>query len=73
MFNATLYYGRKGIVLNIIFGVDLALWDLLGKIRQGPVHQLLGGPVRDELQFYATGAWPDLSKKMGFIGGKLAL
>jgi L-rhamnonate dehydratase len=73
MYHATLYYGRKGIVLNTISGIDLALWDLLGKIRQEPVHQLLGGAVRDELQFYATGSRPDLAKEMGFIGGKMPL
>jgi L-rhamnonate dehydratase len=73
MYNATLYYGRKGIVLNAISGVDLALWDLLAKVRKEPVFQLLGGPVRDELQFYATGARPDLARQMGFIGGKMPL
>jgi L-rhamnonate dehydratase len=73
MYNATLYYGRKGIVLNAISGVDLALWDLLAKVRKEPVFHLLGGPVRDELQFYATGARPDLAKQMGFIGGKMPL
>ncbi len=73
MFNATLYYGRRGIVLNVISGVDLALWDLLGHLRQEPVYQLLGGPVRDELHFYATGARPDLAKGMGFLGGKMPL
>ncbi|SAK72752.1 mandelate racemase/muconate lactonizing protein [Caballeronia temeraria] len=73
MYNATLYYGRKGIVLNAISGVDLALWDLLAKVRKEPVFHLLGGPVRDELQFYATGARPDLAKEMGFIGGKMPL
>jgi len=60
-------------VLNAISCVDLALWDLLGKLRQEPVYQLLGGAVRDELIFYATGTRPDLAKKMGFIGGKLPL
>lgn len=73
MFNGSLFYGRKGIVLNAISGVDLALWDLLGKVRQEPVYHLLGGAVRDELQFYATGARPDLAQQMGFIGGKLPL
>lgn len=73
MFNGSLFYGRKGIVLNAISGVDLALWDLLGKVRGEPVFQLLGGPVRDELQFYATGSRPDLAQQMGFIGGKLPL
>jgi L-rhamnonate dehydratase len=73
MFHSTLFYGRKGLVLNAISGVDLALWDLLGKWRKEPVYQLLGGPVRDELIFYATGARPDLAQKLGFVGGKLPL
>lgn len=73
MYFGTLFYGRKGVVINTISAVDLALWDLLAKVRGEPVHQLLGGPVRDELQFYATGARPDLAQKMGFIGGKLPL
>src|SRR5271168_3298917 len=73
MYLSTLYYGRKGLVLNAISCVDLALWDLLGKLRQEPVYHLLGGAVREELIFYATGARPDLAKQMGFIGGKLPL
>jgi len=73
MYLSTLYYGRKGIVLNTISGVDLALWDLLGRLRAEPVYQLLGGAVRDELIFYATGARPDLAKQMGFMGGKMPL
>jgi L-rhamnonate dehydratase len=73
MYLATLFYGRKGLVLNAISCVDLALWDLLGKLRQEPVYHLLGGAVRDELVFYATTARPDLAKEMGFIGGKLPI
>jgi L-rhamnonate dehydratase len=73
MYLSTLFYGRKGIVLNAISCVDLALWDLLGKLRQEPVCHLLGGAVRDEIVFYATGARPDLAREMGFIGGKLPL
>jgi L-rhamnonate dehydratase len=73
MYFSTQFYGRKGLVINAISGVDLALWDLLGKLRKEPVHQLLGGAVRDELVFYATGARPDLAKQMGFIGGKMPL
>lgn len=73
MFRSTLFYGRKGIVLNAISAVDLALWDLRGKLRGEPVYQLLGGPVREDLVFYATGARPDLAQQMGFIGGKLPL
>jgi L-rhamnonate dehydratase len=73
MYYGSLFYGRKGIVLNALSAVDLALWDLLGKVRGEPVYQLLGGAVREELQFYATGSRPDLAKQMGFIGGKMPL
>ncbi|MDA8206856.1 MAG: L-rhamnonate dehydratase [Thermaerobacter sp.] len=73
MFRATMFYGRKGLVMNAISAVDLALWDLLGQLRQEPVFALLGGAVRDELVFYATGPRPDLARNMGFIGGKLPL
>ena len=38
MFRSTLFYGRKGLVLNVISAVDLALYDLLGRLRQEPVH-----------------------------------
>lgn len=73
MYKSTLFYGRRGVVLNAISGVDLALYDLLGKIRQEPVFALLGGAVRDELVFYATGARPDRAKELGLIGGKMPL
>jgi L-rhamnonate dehydratase len=73
MYRSSMFYGRRGIVLNVISGIDLALYDLLGKIRAVPVYELLGGPVRDDLVFYATGPRPDLAKEMGFIGGKMPL
>ena len=64
MLNATLYYsGSGGTVMNTISCVDLALWDLFGKVVGLPVYKLLGGAVRDEIQFYATGARPDLAKR----------
>lgn len=73
MYKSTLFYGRRGIVLNVISGIDLALYDLLGRLRQEPVYALIGGAVREELVFYATGPRPDLAEQMGFIGGKLPL
>lgn len=73
MFNGSLFYGRRGLVLNVISGIDLALWDLLGRLKGQPVWQLLGGKVRDELVFYATGPRPDIARDLGFIGGKMPL
>src|SRR5215210_655821 len=73
MWRATMYYGRKGLAVNAISAVDLGLWDLLGRLREEPVHAMIGGAVRDEIAFYATGPRPDLAKEMGFIGGKMVL
>jgi galactonate dehydratase len=47
---------RGGPVMNsAISGVEQALWDILGKSFGVPVHQLLGGAVRDKLRVYANG------------------
>jgi L-rhamnonate dehydratase len=73
MYNASLYYGRKGLALNAISAVDCAAWDLLGKVRKEPVWAMIGGQVRAMQPMYATGPRPDLAKEMGFIGGKLPL
>lgn len=49
--------GQKGLVVSAISAIDLALWDLLGKRHGVPVHRLLGGPFRTEVQAYATGMY----------------
>lgn len=49
--------GRRGLHLSAISGVDLALWDLLGKSLGQPVSALLGGPVRARVRAYASGGW----------------
>lgn len=43
-----------GAHLEAMAGIDLALWDLLGKFAQAPVYQLLGGKYRDSIPTYAT-------------------
>lgn len=49
--------GRRGITISAISGVDIALWDLLGKALGVPVCQLLGGRCRDRVPAYASGGW----------------
>ncbi len=45
---------NRGFYLEAIAGVDLALWDLRGKLAGEPVHRLLGGPVRERIDCYAS-------------------
>tara|TARA_X000000368_G_scaffold177286_1_gene139801 strand:+ start:314 stop:1510 length:1197 start_codon:yes stop_codon:yes gene_type:complete len=73
MYRASMYYGGKGLPMWAISVVDIALWDLLGKIRQEPVYKMIGGAVRDEIELYCTGIRPDVAKDAGFIGGKMPL
>ena len=55
MFRASIPYGRKGIAIEAISAIDIALWDLLGNSAGKPVCQLLGGPVRAMVPLYASG------------------
>jgi L-rhamnonate dehydratase len=52
--------------------VDLALWDVLGKLRREPVYALLGGKTKDHLPVYATTSRPDIAKSLGFVGAKIS-
>ena len=54
MYDATDYVGRRGLMMHAIGAVDLALWDLRGKIEGKPIHQLLGGARRERLPAYGT-------------------
>ncbi|MAG93244.1 MAG: L-rhamnonate dehydratase [Planctomycetaceae bacterium] len=54
MYSATLAFGRKGLAVMALSGVDLALWDLRGKAANQPVAALLGGKVGEPLPTYTT-------------------
>jgi L-rhamnonate dehydratase len=73
LYRSSLPYGRKGIPIMAISAVDLALWDLVGKIRKEPVYNLIGGLSRDEITFYCTGPEPLAIKELGFWGAKVPL
>ncbi len=51
--------GNRGLTIAAMSGVDMALWDLLGKSLHVPVVQLLGGSMRPSMEAYASGGWAD--------------
>ena len=73
LYRASLPYGRKGLAIMAISAVDLALWDLVGKVRGEPVYNLIGGLSRDEITFYCTGPDALAIKNLGFWGAKVPL
>jgi len=68
LYRRTLDYARSGILMAAVSAIDVAVWDLKGKILGLPVHQLLGGKKRDIIYPYATGMYfreeKDLSKAL---------
>jgi D-arabinonate dehydratase len=56
MYHGTTRYGRKGAAVRAISGVDIALWDLIGKKTNTPVYKLLGG-YADNTKVYASGGF----------------
>ena len=64
-------FGATGLHAYAISAIDLALWDLKGKILERPVYELLGGPAHEELFCYSTGGDTDWYMELGFPATKL--
>ena len=72
MWRSTLRFGAGGLATVAQAGIDLALWDLKGKLLGQPVYRLLGGPSRDRLLVHATSDDLDWSKELGFTAFKVS-
>ena len=80
MYQGTQYFGRDGAAIHAMAGVDLALWDIKGKLLDEPVYSLLGGAYRKEVRAYAshmfdfepetTGEKAAAARKAGFTAVK---
>ena len=73
MYNSSLFYGRKGLAIQAISGIDLALWDLAGKTANQPVYKLLGGRTKDRVPVYLTSKKVELGLDKGIRAYKLPI
>src|SRR5688572_4419725 len=58
---------RRGVSISALSGIDIALWDILGKSLNTPVWQLLGGRRAERMPAYASGGWAPVDQ----IGAQL--
>jgi L-alanine-DL-glutamate epimerase-like enolase superfamily enzyme len=58
LYRASIPYGRKGVAIEALSAVDIALWDLAGRAEGKPVYDLLGGAVHQRLPAYASNLQP---------------
>jgi L-alanine-DL-glutamate epimerase-like enolase superfamily enzyme len=69
MFARTRQYGRRGVVMHAISGIDIALWDIAGKVAKLPVYKLLGA-CRDRVEAYASGGFYQEGKSVADLAGE---
>src|SRR5205814_1327420 len=62
-------FGRRGVFMQAISGIDIALWDIAGKIAKLPVYRLLGAS-RDRVEAYASGGFYQEGKSAADLAGE---
>jgi L-rhamnonate dehydratase len=73
LWRSSMAYGRAGIAINAISGVDLAIWDLVGNALGMPVYKLLGGETKSRIPSYCTGNDVEQHLEFGYRRVKLAM
>jgi L-rhamnonate dehydratase len=72
LWRATQRTGPTGLTTIARSAIDLALWDLKGKLLHEPVYRLIGGPCRDTLELYCTSDDLDWTMELGFKAFKIS-
>src|ERR1700731_1932287 len=54
MYEGSIYFGRQGAAIQAMSGIEIALWDIVGKATKRPVYQLLGGGFRKQFRASAS-------------------
>lgn len=64
MYAISFYYGRRSVAIHAMSGIDMAIWDILGKAVGKPIYKLLGGKYHDNIKAYASLLMPDTAKEV---------
>ncbi len=72
LYRESIPYGRKGIAIMGLSGIDIALWDLLGKAESMPVYELIGSMTKQRVRAYATGPDTNWYRDLGFTAHKIS-
>lgn len=64
--------GRRGLTIAAMSGIDMALWDVLGRSLDVPVWQLIGGKRHDRMPAYASGGWAPADRIVEELTGFVA-
>jgi L-alanine-DL-glutamate epimerase-like enolase superfamily enzyme len=72
MYEGSIFFGRQGAAIQAMSGVEVALWDIVGKAVGRPVYQLLGGGFRKTFRAYASILFGDTPAETERIGRGLA-
>ena len=73
LYHITSIYGRRGVVIYALSGIELALWDLCGKILDAPVYSLITDKPQLKIPAYATGVDVGYYVAQGFTACKPGL
>ena len=64
MYGSSLFWNRQGIGIGVMGGINIAMYDLLGKKLKVPVYQLLGGLNKEKIRIYASNGLFDNSDQL---------
>jgi L-alanine-DL-glutamate epimerase-like enolase superfamily enzyme len=64
MYRSSAFWNRAGLGIAVMGGINMAMYDLLGKTRDVPVHELLGGAVRCRARVYASNGLFDSPERL---------
>ncbi len=71
MYERSIYFGRRGVAILAMSGIDLALWDIAGKALKLPVYKLAGGGFHKRLRAYSSFLWQDTPEESAQVSRRL--